>query len=150
MVTTFLLLAAVIVGAAVPLQSAVNAGMATSQGHPLYGALTNTTVATLVFAVLIVALKLPAPNWKVAVAGPWWLWTGGFVGAAFVFGGLFVAPRVGAAAFAAATILGTVAASLLIDHFGLLGFAAKPLSAARVAGVGCVLLGVLLLQAARD
>jgi transporter family-2 protein len=145
-----LLLAAVFVGAAVPLQSAVNAGMGRSQGHPLYGALTNTTIATLVFALLIVVFRLPPPNLKVAAGGPWWLWLGGLVGAAFVFGGLFVAPRVGAAAFAAATIFGTVAASLAIDHVGLLGFPVKPVSLVRLAGVGCVLVGVLLLQLGRD
>lgn len=150
MATTFLLLIAVIVGATVPLQSAVNASMAASQGHPLYGALTNTTVATLTFALLIFVFRLPAPNIRVAASGPWWLWTGGFVGAAFVFGGLFVAPRVGAAAFAAATVFGTVAASLVIDHVGLLGFPVRPISLARLAGVGCVLIGMLLLQAGRD
>lgn len=144
-----LLLLAVFVGAAVPLQSAVNAGMASSQGHPLYGALTNTTVATLTFLVLIVVLRVPPPNLRVAVTGPWWLWTGGLVGAAFVFGGLFVAPRVGASAFAAATIFGTVAASLIIDHLGLLGFAVRPVSVSRLAGVACVLLGLVLLQQGR-
>ena len=149
MSSTLFLLLAVFVGAAVPLQSAVNAGMAHTQGHPLYGALTNTSVATLVFAVLIVALRVPPPNLKGAVGGPWWLWTGGLVGAAFVFGGLFVAPRVGAAAFAAATILGTVAASLAIDHLGLLGFEQRPVSLARLGGVVCVLAGLLLLQAGR-
>ena len=148
--SSLLLLAlAVFVGAAVPLQSAVNAGMAATQGHPLYGALTNTGVATVTFLLLIVVLRVPPPNLKGAVAGPWWLWTGGLVGAAFVFGGLFVAPRVGAAAFAAATILGTVAASLAIDHLGLFGFAVRPVSLSRLAGVGCVLLGLLLLQAGR-
>lgn len=149
MASTMLLLLAVLVGAAVPLQSAVNAGMAQMQGHPLYGALTNTTIASIALALLVVALRVPPPNLKSAVTGPWWLWTGGLVGAAFVFGGLFVAPRVGAAAFAAATILGTVAASLAIDHFGLLGFQHRPVSLARLAGVGCVLAGLLLLQAGR-
>jgi bacterial/archaeal transporter family-2 protein len=142
-----LIAAAVAVGAAVPLQSAVNARMGTSQGHPLYGALTNTTVATLAFAALVLALRLPTPDFRAALQGPWWLWLGGFVGAAFVFGGLFVAPRIGYATFAAATIFGTLAASLLIDHVGLLGFPVRPLSLLRGAGAGCVLLGMLLLQA---
>jgi len=150
MLTAWLLLLAAIVGAAVPLQSAVNAGMAASQGHPLYGALTNTTVASLVFALLIVALRVPAPNLRLAASGPWWLWTGGLVGAAFVFGGLFVAPRVGAAAFAAATIFVTIAAALVIDHLGLLGFPVKPMSLVRLGGVACVLAGVLMLQAGRS
>lgn len=149
MASLHLLLLAVAVGAAVPMQSAINAQMAVNQGHPLYGAVTNTGVATLALWALILAFRLPAPNLKTALGGPWWLWTGGLIGAAFVFGALFVAPRIGAAAFAAATIFGTVAASLLIDHFGWFGFPLKPMTMLRVAGTGCVLAGVFLLQAAR-
>lgn len=147
---SFLLLSAVAVGAAVPVQSAINAQMGGMQGHPLYGALTNTAVATLIFMLLILGLRIPAPDLHAAASGPAWLWLGGCVGAAFVFGGLFVAPRVGAAAFAAATIFGTVAASLLIDHFGLFGFVTRPMTWLRLAGVGGVLGGMLLIQAGRS
>lgn len=142
-----LLLVAVAVGAAVPLQSAINAQMALSQGHPLYGALANTVTASAVLASLVLALRLPPPDLRNAVAGPWWLWLGGVIGAAFVFGALFVAPRVGAAAFAAATIFGSAVASLAIDHFGGFGFAARPLDLQRLAGAACLLAGVVLLQA---
>lgn len=144
-----LLLSAVAVGAAVPMQSAINARMGLVQGHPLYGALANTAVATLIFALLIVGLRVPAPDLRAAVGGPPWLWLGGCIGAAFVFGGLFVAPRVGAAAFAVATIFGTMVASLLIDQFGLFGFAVRPMTLQRLAGVGGVLGGMLLMQAGR-
>ena len=136
-------------GAAVPMQSAINAQMGGVQGHPLYGAVTNTAVATLIFLLLILGSRLPAPNLHAAASGPAWLWLGGFVGAAFVFGGLFVAPRVGAATFATATIFGTIAASLLIDHFALFGFATRPVTLLRLAGVGGVLGGMLMLQAGR-
>lgn len=145
-----LLLVAVAVGAAVPMQSAINAQMASAQGHPLYGALTNTGVATLCLAILVLALRVPAPNLRAAAAGPWWLWSGGFIGAAFVFGALVVAPRIGAAAFAAATIFGSAVAALAIDHYGWFEFPQRPLSAMRLAGAGCLLLGIVLLQAGRS
>lgn len=144
-----LLVVAVAVGAAVPLQSAINAQMAQAQGHPLYGALANTLTASAVLASLVLALRLPLPNLRVAAAGPWWLWSGGVIGAAFVFGALFVAPRIGAAAFAAATIFGSAVAALAIDHWGWFGFAERPLDAMRLAGVACLLAGVVLLQAGR-
>ncbi len=144
-----LLAIAVAVGAAVPMQSAINAQMGSRLGHPLYGALTNTAVATLVLLALVLASRAPAPRLASAAAGPWWLWTGGLVGAAFVFGALFVAPRVGAAAFAAATVFGTIAASLLIDHFGLFGFPVRPGNLQRLAGAGCVLAGLWLLNSGR-
>ena len=146
---TLLLLVAVGVGAAVPMQSAINAQMASAQGHPLYGALTNTTVASLCLGALVLAFRLPPPDLRAAGAGPWWLWLGGLIGAAFVFGALFVAPRIGAAGFAAATIFGSAVASLAIDHFAWFGFVERPLSALRLAGAACLLLGIVLLQAAR-
>ena len=133
-VTLWLLLAAVAVGAAVPMQSAINAQMAATQGHPLYGAITNTGVATLCFVVLIAVLRIPPPNLRAAGGASWWLWSGGFIGAAL---------------FAAATIFGTAVASLIIDHYGLFGFHERPLSALRLAGAACLLLGIALLQAAR-
>lgn len=141
-----LLVIAVAVGAAVPLQSAVNAQMGQYLGHPLYGALANTAVASLVLLLLVPVFKLGAPRLARTVAGPWWLWTGGFVGAAFVFGALFVAPRIGAAPFAVATIFGTLVASLLIDHFALLGFPLHPISPLRLLAAAMVLAGLLLLQ----
>lgn len=141
-----LIVVAVAVGAAVPLQSAVNAQMGHYLGHPLFGALTNTVVASLCLLVLVPVFRLPAPRLAQTAAGPWWLWSGGLVGAAFVFGALYVAPRIGAAPFAAATIFGTIAASLLIDHFGLLGFPLQPISASRLLAGAFVLAGLLLLQ----
>lgn len=144
-----LVVTAIAVGAAVPVQSAINAQMAAGQGHPLYGALTNTAVASLALFALVMALRLPAPNLRAALALPWWTWVGGFIGAAFVFGALFVAPKIGAAAFAAATIFGSVAASLLIDHFGLLDFPVQAVSIPRLCGVACVLLGVAFLKMGR-
>lgn len=148
--TAWLVLAAVAVGAAVPMQSAINAQMASLLGHPLYGAVTNTGVATLCLLVLIGAMRTPPPELRDAASAPWYLWLGGLIGAGFVFGALYVAPRIGAAAFAAATIFGTAIASLAIDHFGLLGFAQRPLSMLRLAGAGCLLLGIVLLRSGRS
>lgn len=143
---TWLIAIAVAVGAAVPLQSAVNAQMGQSLGHPLYGALANTTVASLILLLLVALFRVGAPQLARTVAGPWWLWTGGFVGAAFVFGALFVAPRIGAAPFAVATIFGTLVASLLVDHFALLGFPLNPISPTRLLAAALVLAGLLLLR----
>lgn len=144
-----LLAIAFAVGAAVPMQSAINAQAGSHLGHPLYGALTNTAVASLILAILVLVFRAPPPRMQQAANGPWWLWTGGLVGAAFVFGALFVAPRIGAASFAAATIFGTIAASLLIDHFGLFAFPVQPVSLQRLAGGGLVLVGLWLINSGR-
>ena len=144
-----LLFVAVAVGAAVPLQTAINARMGEQLGHPLYGALVNTAVGSLVLLTLVLAFRISSPRIAVATEGPWWLWLGGFIGAAFVFGALFVAPRIGAAAFGAATVLGTVIASLAIDHWGLIGFPVRPITWLRLLGAAFVFGGLLLLRSGR-
>ena len=144
-----LIAVAVAVGAAVPIQTAINARTGAVLGHPLYGALANTLIGSAVLLTLVLAFRLAPPRIGHAVAGPWWLWSGGFIGAAFVFGALYVAPRIGAAAFGAATVLGTVVASLAIDHYGLWEFPLRPLSVTRVLGAAMVLGGLLLLRSGR-
>jgi transporter family-2 protein len=139
-------LIAVAVGAAVPMQSAISARTATAQGHPLDGAITNTAITTQTLLVPILTLRLPTPDLRSANHGPWWLWTGGLVGAAFESGVLFIEPRIDASSFVAATIFRSAVAALPIDHFGRFGFAQWPVSMTRLASVGCILLGTARLQ----
>ena len=77
--SVWLVVAAIAVGAAVPIQSAINAQMAAVQGHPLYGAIANTGVATLCLLVLIVTLRVPPPRLQAVVAAPLHLWVGGVI-----------------------------------------------------------------------
>ena len=147
--TPLLVIAAVAVGAAVPLQSAINARMASLQGHPLYGAIANTIVATLCLLTLIVALRIPPPRVPPIEQVPPYLWIGGVIGACFVFGALYIAPRIGGALFAAAAILGTAVGSMAIDHFGLFGFPVRPMTLYRFAGASLLLGGTVLINAGR-
>lgn len=144
-----LIAVAVAVGAAVPIQSAINAQMASLQGHPLYGAVANTLVASLCLLALIVALRIPPPRLPPVGSVPPHLWLGGVIGACFVFGALYIAPRIGGASFAAAVIFGTAIGSMAIDHFGLFGFDARPMTLYRLAGATLLLLGTVLINAAR-
>ena len=58
-----------------------------------------------------------------------WLAAGGILGAFFVLSSLVLAPRLGATAFVSATVVGTVAASLIIDHYGFLAYRVQPITA---------------------
>ena len=57
-----------------------------------------------------------------------------------------IAPRLGAATYVSAMVVGTVTASMLIDHFGLVGFKPHPLGIQRLLGGVLVVLGMLLVQ----
>jgi len=137
---------ALLVGAGFPVQAGINATIAQYHGHPLLAAFTNTTVASLVLLVAILALRVPWPSPMGMAAAPWWAWTGGALGAFFVLSSLILAPKLGAAAFVATTIVGTMAASLAIDHFGLLAYRPQPVTLLRLSGAVLVVAGMLMIQ----
>ncbi len=144
--TLLLILVALLVGAGFPIQAGINATIAQALGHPLLGAVTNTVVASLVLLAVILVLRIPSPPVAALAAAPWWAWTGGVLGAFFVLSSLVLAPKLGAAAFVSTTIVGTMIASLLVDHFGLLVYRPQPVTALRVVGGALVVTGMLMIQ----
>jgi transporter family-2 protein len=86
-----------------------------------------------------------------AVAGisrePWWIWTGGLLGAAYVLT-LIVSTRPisNLALMLAMVILGQTIAALLIDHFGWFGLAVHRVTLPRAIGVVLLLAGVMLIR----
>ena len=144
--TLFFTFVALLVGAGYPIQAGINATIAQFHGHPLYAALTNTVVASLVLLVVILVLRLPLPQAASLAAAPLWAWTGGFLGAFFVLSSLVLAPKLGAAVFVSTTIVGTMAASLVIDHTGFLVYKAQPISPLRAVGAILVVAGMFMIQ----
>ncbi|HMB78085.1 MAG TPA: DMT family transporter [Kiloniellaceae bacterium] len=142
----FAILIALLVGAGFPMQAAINATIAQYHGHPLLAAFTNTSVASLVLLVAILLLRVPWPPLAGMAAAPWWAWSGGALGAFFVLSSLVLAPKLGAAAFVATTIVGTMAASLAMDHFGLIAFRQQPITLLRLGGAVLVVTGMIMIQ----
>ena len=58
----------------------------------------------------------------------------------------FAFPRLGAATALALMVLGQGVMALVIDHFGLWGMRAVPVTAPRLLGVACLVAGMLLLR----
>ncbi|MBD5654315.1 MAG: DMT family transporter, partial [Candidatus Eremiobacteraeota bacterium] len=77
---------------------------------------------------------------------PWWAWTGGLLGAYFIFSTIVVVPRLGAAFAFALIVAGQMAASIAIDQFGLFGLPQTTASPARLAGAALLVAGVLLVR----
>lgn len=138
---------ALLAGAAVPFQAASNAALGRTLGHPLWATVASLLVSMLLVLPALMALRVPAPNLATALQGPWWLWLGGVAGVAYITAALVLTPKLGAASFIVCVIAGQMLVSLLIDHFGLMGLAAKPVGLGRLAGVGLILVGMLVVQA---
>ena len=66
------------------------------------------------------------------------------LGAAFVFGTVFLAPRIGLLNLVVLVIAGQLIMSMAIDNFGLVQMAVRKVSAIRMAGALVVVAGVAL------
>ncbi|NMY96489.1 DMT family transporter [Pseudomonas proteolytica] len=141
-----LLLLAVIAGAVVPFQSAINANLGRGLGHPLWATLASLLVSILVLLPVILALRLPLPSLGFISKAPLWMWTGGAFGVCFISLALILLPKLGASGFIALALSGQVLASLLLDHFGLFGLVERQLTAPRLLGVLMLIGGVALIQ----
>lgn len=140
----FAFLLAAIVGALVPLQALINARLGQLTLGTLFAALASFAVGTVALLAIWLAWRPAAPASSVGIAQvPWWAWSGGLIGAAFVFTTALLVPRIGAAALICLVVFGQLTGSLLLDHFGVL-HARQPVDTLKVLGVVLVAAGVLL------
>ncbi|MFO1066169.1 MAG: DMT family transporter [Pirellulales bacterium] len=135
---------AVVAGFVLAVQPAANGALAKRCGHPLQASV--ISFGTGFLAVLLIAgiLRIGWPTWSRFAGLPWWAWTGGLMGVYVVTSSLYTAPRIGSANWIALVIAGQIALSLLLDHFGWMGFAHHPLSWQRILGAVALAVGVAL------
>ncbi len=141
-----LLLLAIIAGAVVPFQSAINANLGRGLGHPLWATLASLLVSIIVLLPVIIALRLPLPSLAFITRAPLWMWAGGAFGVCFISLALMLLPRLGASGFIALAMAGQILASLLLDHFGLFGLAQRPMTTPRALGALLLVAAVVLIQ----
>ncbi|WP_225085820.1 DMT family transporter [Pectobacterium colocasium] len=137
---------AVLAGSIVPFQAASNAALGRALGHPLWATLASLLVSICVLLPILFAARIPMPAVGSALQGSWWIWLGGVAGVAYITAALLLTPKLGASGFIVCVIAGQVVASLIIDHFGLMGLAVKPATLGRIAGVALIVLGMLVVQ----
>ncbi|RON55114.1 DMT family transporter [Pseudomonas frederiksbergensis] len=137
---------AVIAGAVVPFQSAINANLSRGLGHPLWATLASLLVSLLVLLPIILALRLPLPSLAFISKAPLWMWAGGVFGVCFVALAVMLLPKLGASGFVVLALTGQVMASMVLDHFGLFGLVERELTLPRLAGALLVVGGVVLIQ----
>ncbi|MCT2594724.1 DMT family transporter [Streptomyces sp. N2-109] len=141
---------ALVAGAALPVQGAVNAELRKELDSPLTVAVISFAVATLTIAVVLLVLYATSrtPKPKVAPLGkmPWWGWLGGACAAAYVTGTFLLIPAIGAAVTIALTATGQQLTSALIDHRGLFRLPQRALTSRRLTGLSLLLVGSVTIQ----
>lgn len=137
---------AVVIGVLVAVQPAINARLKNFAGDPAYAALISTLTSSTVLLLYVLLLRHPRPSLAKLSLGPWWIWTGGILGAIYVAVSLNLTQRLGTAVLLALVVVGQMVGALVVDHYGLFGVAERPVTLFRLAGVLLLIAGVALIR----
>lgn len=142
----FYILLALVAGACLPTQAGINVHLGLWTRSSVLAAAISFAVGTAGLIIYAAVTRIPLPALSTMAGRPWWIWSGGLLGAFFVTATVVLAPRLGAAAMVALIIAGQMVASLLLDHYGLLGYAVHPVNGWRMLGVALLVAGVVLIR----
>jgi transporter family-2 protein len=137
---------AIAAGFCLPTQAGINSRLNLWTQSPILAAAISFAVGTLALFTYVIILRVPLPSMSSLKQYPWWIWSGGFLGAFLVASTIILAPRLGAASMLALIVSGQMLASVALDHYGLIGYAVHPINAWRVCGVLLLVGGVVLIR----
>lgn len=140
------ILLAVLAGAMLPAQAAINARLGRVVGSPVWAAAISGVVLTVALAVVAAALTRAGPRTAGLGNLPWWAWVGGLCGAITLSATTAVAPRLGTSGMIALVMAGQVVCSLALDQWGLLGLAVQPAGGKRLLAATLLLAGAALMR----
>ena len=141
-----LLLLVIVAGILNTVQSGSNSTLHKALERPLWPVVIVFSVALATSLIAALVRGEPFPNAAAVARAPWWAWIGGVFGALYILSMMLAADRLGAAVFMGVTVTLAVITSLVMDHFGLMGFDVHKAGVARVIG-GVLMVGGLALIA---
>ena len=142
---TWLFLAiAAAAGVLMAVQGSLNSALGKIVGV-LEGSLLVHALGLVTVAVLLYLCGLGRGDLGRAGEAPWYLYLGGVLNAAIIYGVMLSIGKAGAGAATTAIITGQLATSLLVDQFGLFGLARQSFTWGRGAGLACMAVAAWLL-----
>lgn len=137
-------LLAFLTGIAISVQAGVNANLRQMLGNPVMAAAVSFGSGFLSLAIALLLMRAPLPALDTIRQISWWKWTGGLIGAIYVTTVIVSVPRIGTANLVSLSVAGQLLAAVVLDHYGLLGFAQHPANGWRLLGLLLIVGGVLL------
>lgn len=137
---------ALVAGAMIPFQSAMNAQLAKTLQSPYYSALTVFLIAFTGLLLYILVSRFAMPATTQFAAAPKWSYLGGILGGAYILLIVICAPKLGIGNVTVMVLLGQILAATLIDQFGLLNATVHTINWQRTIGLLLMIAGVYLVK----
>ena len=125
-------------GAFIAVQAGSNSQLKKSIGVPMPAVIVNYLVGLTCIVLYTLARRAHVAVFSKAGTVPWWGWMGGMFGALYGVAAVILASQMGAATLTLLVVTGQLACSVMLDHFGWMGFEVHAASPSRL--VGCVLM----------
>ncbi len=143
-----ILLLPLLIGMGVIIQSGANTQLREIVGNPFMAALISFASGTVVLILinLFTGFQSQGLSLQNIQRSSWWMWTGGMLGVFFICSVIFMAPKVGPTKLFGLIIASQLIFSVVVDHFGLLGFTEQPINIKKLLGVLMLIGGSFLIQ----
>ncbi len=138
------LVLAFMTGVAIAIQAGINSNLRLSLNNPLLASLISFGTGLITLLVVHLSTGGAVPPMATLRSLSWWKWTGGVIGAVYVTTVILSVPRIGTANLVSLSVAGQLLAAVVLDHYGMLGFAQHPANGWRILGIGLILAGVWL------
>lgn len=138
------LLLAFLTGIAISIQAGVNSNLRLGLNNPVLAALISFGTGFVALLILHLGMRGGLPTSTTVRSLAWWKYTGGIIGAVYVTTVILSVPRIGTANLVSLSVAGQLIAAVVLDHYGLLGFAQHPANGWRLLGAALILAGVWL------
>ncbi|UDL93894.1 DMT family transporter [Lichenihabitans sp. PAMC28606] len=125
-------------GALNTVQAGANATLNKVLQAPVFALFTVTAANCVVYLLAGTVVGFIWPESGRLAQVPWWGWIGGAFGGLYVIAMVFLAQKLGSAMFTGLSVTAAILTSVLLDHFGLVGFEQHSASLWRV--TGCLLM----------
>jgi len=143
-------LLAIIAGTTLSSQVAINGKLLFHLGSPILTAFISFLIGTVglgvIYLVSVYQGLQTVPNFSALSQTSFWMWTGGLLGAFYIFTTVFVAPKIGFGNMFSLIVASQIGLAIIFDHFGLLTGQPHLTSNMRMLGVGFLAVGVYLIQ----
>lgn len=142
------LVAGVLIGFCFAIQPVMNGVLATVLSSSVHASFISFAISTVILYILLLAM--PGERSHMArmfrPQSPWWMWTGGLLGAYFVTMFAWFTPLLGIGVCSVVSIFGQLVSGAAIEGRGLFGNPARRINALQYIGIGLVLPGVVLVN----
>jgi transporter family-2 protein len=136
---------ALIAGALITVQTGSNARLKEALGQALPAVIVSSSLGVVLLLAVTLAARIPWPSLPSVTSTPWWGWLGGVLGAIYAVTTVLLARELGAGTLTALVVTGQLVCSVVLDHFGWVGFTEHAAGVGRIVGCGLMVIGFCLI-----